>query len=311
MPIALDTAGLPSQPHQGVGARLVRRLGGAVRSAIVSAITLTGARRRPVLPQTSQDHAAAQHPQAPVPRRVPVPHPPRAALPAPLLLPPWLPPLLARRRRRPACLNQADTPFTPETHPQLSPKACAVLNTPVKDCDPKTLELLVSTFTQYINQVMSPETGSMDPQAVLPNLWHRLSTTLADTDLDVSLPAAPQPVPATLADEVPDAPVASPHPPAPLTGPTMPSAKDASRLSPLPLPGLPASDPLAEAITTTAAAPKTPPDFAARSAPVRHASLRRRLFRRRRASFLGSRSDKLQCLPPPWRLYYAACTGPP
>jgi len=310
MPIALHTPGRAAQSHQGVGARLVRRLGGAVRSAIVSGITLVGALRRPAASQTSRDHAAAQHPETPPPKRVPLPRRPRAALPAPLPLPPWLAPLLARRRRRPACPNQGDAPFTPEAFPQLSPKACAVLNTPLKDCDPKTLELLVSTFTQYINQVMSPEAGIMDPQATLPNLWHRLSTALADTNLDTSLPATPGAVPATPADEVPDAPVTPPHPSAPPIGPTMPSAKDAPRLSPVPLSGPPVSDPPADATITTAA-PKTPPDIAAPSAPGRHASLR---WRRRpfcRAFFLRSLRDGSQCLPPPWRLYYAACTGPP
>jgi len=337
MPTALPTAGLPSQPHQGGGARLVGRLGGAVRSAIVGGIALAGALWRPAASQTNRDRAAAQDPQAPAPRRAPVPHPPRAALPAPLSLPPLLAHLLARRHHRsarvsrPARLSQGDAPFTPEAFPQLSPKACAVLNTPVKDCDPRTLELLVSTFTQCINQVMSPEAATTDPQAVLPNLWHRISTALADTRADTSLPATPEAVPATPDDAAADAPVASPHPPAqvPPTGPTKPSAKDASPVSSVLLPGPPASDQPADAMINPTA-PETTPEIAAPSAPVVHGSQplsnsgrpfryrtqsfarwRRRLVRCCRALFLPGVRDGLPCAPPPWKLYYAACTGPP
>jgi len=336
MPTSPHTAGLPSQSHQGVGARLVRRLGGAVRSAIVSGITLAGTLRRPAVSQTSPDHAAAQRPETSAPMRSRVPCRPRTALPASLLLPPWLAPLLARRRRRsaslsrPAYLNQGDKPFTPEAFPQLSPKACAVLNTPLKDCDPKTLELLVSTFTQYINQVMSPEAGITDPQAVLPDLWHRISTALDDTKAGTSLPATPEAVQATPADAVPQVPVLPPHPPAPAprTGPR-PSAKDAPRLSPVPLSGPPAHHQPAGA-TITAPAPQTTPDIAAPSAPVAHGSpppnsglsfryhtesfvrWRRHPLRRCRILFLSRNvRDGLPHLPPPWRLYYAACTGPP
>ena len=247
MPIALHTAGLAFQSPQGVGARLVRRLGGAVRSAIVRGITLAGSLRRPAASQTSHHRTAAQQPQAPAPRRLPLPRPPRApststsTSPAPRawaakqtkapakragegaapLPPPWLAHLLAARHHRrpaatsrPACLNQREIHFTPRAFPQLSAKACAVLNTPVKDCDPKTLKLLVSTFTQHINQVLSPEAGIADPAAVFPNLLHRLNAALADTKAAPSLSTTPQAVPATPADTVPDAPIASPDPPA-------------------------------------------------------------------------------------------------
>jgi len=337
MPTALHTAGLPSQPHQGVGARLVGRLGGAVRSAIVGGIALAGALWRPTISQTSRDHPTAQDPQAPAPRRAPVPHPPCPALPAPLSLPPLLAHLLARRHHRsthvsrPACLSQGDAPFTPEAFPQLSPKACAVLNTPVKDCDPRTLDLVVSTFAQYINQVMSPEAATTDPQAVLPNLWHRISTALADTRADTPLPATPEAVPATPDDPAADAPVASPHPPvqAPPTGPTRLWTNEPSPVSSVLLPAPPASDQPAD-VTITATTPETTPEIAAPSAPVVHGSRplsnsgrpfrhptqsfacwRRRLVRCCRALSPPGVRDRLPCPPPPWKLYYAACTGPP
>jgi len=301
MPIALHPAGLRSQSHHGVGARLVRRLGGAVRSLIVSGIAGT---RRPAMPQTSRGHAAAQYLEAAAPRRVPVPRPSRL-----------LARLFARRRRRPACRNQGDKLFTPQEYPQLSPKACAVLNKPLKDCDPKTLELLVSALVQHINQVMPTESGIADPAATLPNLWHRLNAALADTPADISLPATPEAAPATPADAVPDAPVASPHPPASPTGPR-PPAKDAPRLAPLPRSAPPASD-----ATITAAVLRTPPEIAAPSRPVVHRS--RSFLYRTQSSARWRRCDSQPSLPRRIRVYlcasvvpfpcchYTASTGPP
>jgi hypothetical protein len=331
MPTTLHIAGLPSQSLQGVGARLVRRLGGAVWRVIVRAITLAGTLRRPAVPQTARHHPEAQDPQAPARRPVRVPRRPRPALPAPLVPPPVLAHLLAARRHhrpvatsRPACLNQGDKPFTPEARPQLSPQASAVLNTPLKDRDPKTLELVFSTFSSPINRLMSPEAGMTDPAAKLPNLWHRLNAAPGDTEAETCLSTTPQPVPATPADEVPDAPVAPPQK-ALTTGPTTPSAKDAPRLSPLPLSGRPASDPPPDA-AICAPAPRTTPHIA----PVRPASrslsnpgqslphhTQSFMCRRRRhvpsSHPLSPQSlrDALQCLPPPSRLYYAASIRPP
>ena len=323
MPTALHIAGLPSQSHQGVGARLVRRLGGAVRSVIVRGITLAGTLRRPAAPQTGRHHPEAPDPQAPAPTHLRVPHRPRPAHPFPLLPPPLARLLAARRHCRPAAtsrpafLNQGDMPFTPEAFPQLSPKACAVLNTPLKDCDPKTIELLVSALVQHINQVMSPDSGITDPASAFPNLWHRISAALADTQADTSLPATPRAAPATPADAMPDAPVASPHPPAP---PTRLWTNDAPRTAPLPLSGLPASDQPHDATITTAA-PRTPPDTAAPSRPVVHPSLS---FRYRTQSSARWRPcDSQPSLPRRIRVYlcasvvpfsrchYAASTGPP
>jgi len=308
MPTALHIAVPPSQPRQGVGARLVRRLGGAVRTVIVRGITLAGALRRPATSQTSHHRTAAQDPQAPAPRRLSAPHRPRppstSTSPAPRawaakqtkacpgldrgspakragegaapLPPPWLAHLLAARRQRcpaatsrPTCLNRGDIHFTPQAFPQLNAKACAVLNTPLKDCDPKTLKLLVSAFTQHINQVMSPEAGIADRAAAFPNLLHRLNAALAHTNADASLSITPQAAAATPTDAMPDAPIASPQPPP--TAPTTQWTNHAPRLSLLPLSGPPASDPPADpAITVTAS--QTTPDIAAPSAPAVHVS---------------------------------------
>ena len=325
MSIALHTTGLSSQSLDGIGARLVRRLGGAARSAVVSGIIFARTLRRLAVSQTSPDQAAAQDPEAPAPRRVSIPRRPRTALPVPSLLPRWLAPLLTRRRQsrsasRPAFLNQGDAPFTPEAFPQLSPKACSVLNTPLEECDPKTLELLFSVLAQHISDLMSPEARMTE--ATPPNLWDRLNTALGDTKAHMSLPVTPDAAPATATDAVPQVPVLSPHPSAhsPPMGPTSSSVKDAPRLSPVP--------PSPADATITAPAPQATPDIAVPSAPVVHGSRplpnTARSFRAsaqsfarwRRSSFRCCRAlfdvrGGLPCPPPPWRLYYAACTGPP
>jgi len=327
MPTALHITGLPSQSSQGVGARLVRRLGGAVRSVIVRGITLAGTLRRPAAPQTGCHDPEAQASQASAPTPLRVSCRPRPALPAPLLPPPLLAHLLAARRHhrpaatsRPAFLNRGDKPFTPEAFPQLSPKACAVLNTPLKDCDPKTIELLVSALAQHISYVMSPETGITDPAAAFPNLWHRINAALAETQADTSLPATPQAAPATPADAMSDAPVASPHPPAPPTAPTKLCTNDAPRPSPLPLSGPPASDQPPDPTITTAAPETTavghagpPPSNSGR--PLRgrtkyFARWRRRPLRCGRPLFPPGLRDALQRAPP-CRPCYPTCTGPP
>jgi len=96
MPTALHIAAPASQSRQGVGARLVRRLGGVVRSAIGSGINLAAALRRPAASQASRGHAAAQHPQAPTPSRLPLPRRPSPRSPSPVP-----PAALARATARP------------------------------------------------------------------------------------------------------------------------------------------------------------------------------------------------------------------
>ena len=202
-----------------------------------------------------------------------------------------------RPRPAPHFSTQGDKPFTPEACPQLSPKACAVLNTPLKERDPRTLELVFPTFAGHGNQLMSPEAGVTDPTAALPNLWHRLNAALADTNNSTGLSTIPEPVPATPADALQDAPVVPPQPPAHAQ----------------------ASDPPINA-AITAPAPQSTRHIAAPYAPVGHASQssstpgqsfrylpqsfkwwRRRHVRDCPAFSPQSLRDALQCLPPPWR----------
>jgi len=292
-----------------------------VRGVIVRGITLAGTLRRA---------AAPQDPRASAPRRVRVLRRPRAALPAPLLPPPLLARLLAARRHRrpaaatrPAFLNQGDIHFTPEAFPQTQPqglRGSQYAAQGLRSQDPG-----VGGF-QHINQVLSPEAGITDPAAMFANLWRRISTALADTNVDASLSTTPQAVPATPADAAPDAPVASPHPPTPPTGP---SAKHAPRVSAGVVSGPTASD-------QRAAQP--PPPLAGGSSreadrcreadrwgegaggfgrsfrSFTQSFARRRPHHVRRCrEFVHPRGvrDGLQCLPSPPRLCHAACTGPP
>ena len=144
---ALSLPDLPSQPHQGVGARLVRRLGGAVRSAITGGMTLATGRRRPAAPQPDIDHPVARDPDPrPAPAPEHLPGQPRTASPFTpdrSASPGWLA-RLSGRGRRPTRFNYAllpdgDAPFTPEAFPGLTPEFCTFLNTPLEECDPEML----------------------------------------------------------------------------------------------------------------------------------------------------------------------------
>jgi hypothetical protein len=333
MATALLPAGLSSQSPQGIGARFVRRLGGAVRNAIATGITLANALRRPAAAHPSRNRATAEIPESPpAPGPQPVPHQPPDASPSPRH--DWLPSLLARqiRRRRapagaPAFLDDSDTPFTPESCPQLSAKACAILNTPLGDCDPETLELLFSALAEHIAGLMSPESGATDAEATLPSLWDRLNAMLADAGAEPPPEAAPDAAPATPAEaeqnEAPAAPdpTAQTSPPAPAKRP----AKAAPFVAP-PLPDPPAADPPPDAAITALAAGETAPDPAPLPGPVPHggrpfpsfrdrgrqlARYYRRLLHSCRLLFRRSWRDGPQCRPPQRRLCYAACAGPP
>ncbi len=100
MTTAHRIAGLPCQPHQWVGVRFVRRLGGAVRTIVSSGITLAGSLWRPVAPIPTSNPPAAADLEAPLPAKPPrSPRRSCAAAPVPQSLPPgWLAHSLSRRR---------------------------------------------------------------------------------------------------------------------------------------------------------------------------------------------------------------------
>jgi hypothetical protein len=299
MPNALRPAGLPTQPHQGVGARFLRRLGGAVRHAAAGGIALAGL-RRPAASQPSRPGAERREPALARPAQARVRRQPKAAA----LVPPsrparsgWLAGWFGRTRqaqaaRSPSPSRRADpAPFTQATHPGLSAEACAFFNTPAEDCDPAILRLLLAALAEQIAERMGPAQG-MDAETLFSTLCGRLGT-----DPVAAAPDAP-PADAAVPAQAPAAAAADPAEPAP---------DQAAAADP------PAGTEACAAViceSTPAAAPLVPRrspldagggSFRPRRRP-RHDRCQSRLHRRFR--------DRPRA-PPPRRLSYAACAGPP
>ena len=215
----LRTPGLASPPHQGVRAHLLRRIGGAVRSAIAGGLSLAGALRRPAAPQAAPGHAEVrsagarpapgQPPRARRPRSVPG----RMAAPGPAVpssrhggIASWL------GRSRPSALPDRplffpgdDTPFTPENCPGLGPELCKILNTPLEDCDPHILRVVLAAFARTIADAMPPDPGAPDARELFASLWGRFSDILPDAGPDDMPDAALAGVPGSWMDDVPGA----------------------------------------------------------------------------------------------------------
>lgn len=267
-------AGLSSQTHQGSGARFFHRVGRALRGAI-SGIARVGQRRPQAKPPSVPTSPDSRDPNSPRRRRAPRrprPVPPQPARPGRFAR--WFglgrrPSPSARRAR----LADGDTaPYSPETHPGLSPEACAILNTRVEDCDPEILRLIVAGLAVHIAE--SLQLDDAEAEAMFVTLSQRLSAPLGPT------PDAPPPSP--MAE--PDAPVEPPERPAASTPDSPPPAP---------------------------AAPPTPPPrrpVRHRSRPLHPG--RRRLFRGGPGILPRASRDKQRGLPPPRRCH-AARAGPP
>ena len=186
--------------------------------------------------------------------------------------------------RQPRARRKKDPLFSPETHPGLTAEDCEFLNTPLGKCDPEKLRVLADALSQQIAAAMGPALG-MDADALFATFCERLFLTPGDA--------------------APDAPPAEP----PCT------SEDAAE---------PASHGLKPAIdAVTAAALEAASGSAAVSGPadrqswrVRHGRppLRFRLVefsRHGRTHFTQRLRAALHRLPPPRRLCYAACAGPP
>ena len=282
-------AGLSSQNPQGGGARLVRRFGSAVRGVIAGGIAIAGRLRRSAAPEPRRNPPAPRDPAAsPAPRRPRVPPRPRAAAAvAPPRRPGWLARWFGPRRRQQAAPDRApppdrdDAPFTPQAYPGLSPKACALFNTPVEDCDPAILRLLLAVLARHIADRMGPVLGQ-DAETLFAALCDRLSTVPGDAGPDASPADAAVPARATPA---------------------------AAALDP--------ADQADQADATEAGAAvrrETTPDAAPLTGPVCRRSLlhdacRPLPHRRRSRLHRGVRHQRRRL--PSRRLCYAACAGPP
>ena len=206
-----------STQSQGAGSRLLRRLGGAVRNVIAGSLTLAGGERRLAASRPRIGHAAARNAGArPAPEHAPRARRPRSAPPASPPRPSrfgWLAGLF-RRRTAPLSLvhllDAPDAPFTPEEFPGLDPELCEILNTPLEDCDPDTLRHLFAAFARTIADLMPPEAGRTDVQALISTLWDRFVIPLDGAWTDVPPGAAQDAPPSTPMPTIPPAPVVSP-----------------------------------------------------------------------------------------------------
>ena len=286
-----------SSPHQGVGARFFRRLGGAVRDALAGGIARATGRRRSITARPSRNPPAPEAQAAPSPRRSRAPHPRRAAAPALPARPGWIARCFGLADRLPWLLRRATSPdddtapFTPETHPGFSPEVCDFLNTPVAECDPNELYLALCVLAQCLAESLPPELG-MDAKALFSTLWDRLGPPQAEAG--------------------PDTPADAPHPPAAAA----PEPAELDAQAPSPQSQAQGSEP----------ADGTPATAAPRTTPAR-VSLAGSGFRgsrspsdggpsfRRRRSPVERRRPRLRRAPlqalPLRRLCYAACAGPP
>jgi len=296
-----DIAGL-TQPHQGVAARLVRRFGGVVRAAVSRIVRL----RHPAAPHATPTVQPAETPKPP--RR---PRAPRKASTAPAAPPSGAPARHGRitgwfgrfrRTAAPPSWLADDGIFTPEKYPELTPGDCALLNTPVEDCDPEVLRVLLSALALHIAASIGMDAD--DAEAVFGMLWQRLGAPISEAAPDDAPPGPPDAAPPA-SDAAPDAPPASPHRPPMARAPAEPrnTANPGTAEPNLPPPsgllpqtGLPPATGLADS--------GLPPEPRPRLARP----LRRKSRRHRTPSTPSPRGNQHN---PPRRPRYAAGTGPP
>ena len=266
-PASLPTTGPTSQPHHGVGARFVRRLGGAVRSIVSGGITLTRGLRRPAAPIASRVSPGAPGVETPVPpSRRRNPHCAPAAEPIPQsIVAAWL----SGGHRRRGSAHRPDAPYLPEVYAGLSPEARTFLTTPMEECDPAKLALLYSTFEQHIAEAITSGAGFKDPKA----LFARVCGCF-DAAIDHAQPGATAAVPPLAAADaapVPSTDAAAEPPtgaaPAAPTGETLtapagaaseasPQAAPAAPTQPMPIDAAPAV--LADAVSNALLVPVAP-----------------------------------------------------
>jgi hypothetical protein len=153
--------------------------------------------------------------------------------------------------------------------PGLLPEAAAFFNTPLEELDPAILPFMLRAFATKVAELLPPETGLADADALFADLRARFAGLLDKPAPD----AAPSEAPATPADLNPHAQRASPAAPPPpsppeasppvlLSLPLPEVSKPVLHSSPPPPPEARAPQPPHAAATTVAAAPPCAPDAA-------------------------------------------------
>ena len=193
---ALTPATLATPPRKGIGARIVHRLGrmGAALHGVVAGRL----RRRPsgtdspVAPEAEGSTAA-------MPARAP-----------------------RQPRRRPTFVpkRRDDLAFTEAAFPDLTPAAREFFNTPVEDCDPAMLGLVLEQLAGAIAGMMTPQDGMQDARDVFLALNSRLGALTGG--MQATPPESVPDAPATLADP------ATPADPATLAAPAVTGPQAAS-----------------------------------------------------------------------------------
>ena len=169
---ALTPPSLPTLPRQGIGARIARRLGrmGAALHGVVSGRL----RRR----QSGADSRIGPEIDGST-----------TALPARA-------PRVPRHRQMVVAEQYQDLAFTAEAFPDLTPAAREFFNTPVEDCDPDMLGLVLEALAGTIAGMMAPRDGMRDARDVFLALNSRLGALTGGTqgtppETITAAPAAP------------------------------------------------------------------------------------------------------------------------
>jgi hypothetical protein len=166
---ALTPATLATPPRKGIGARIFHRLGrmGAALHGVVAGRL----RRRP----SGTDSPVAPEAEGST-----------AAMPARAPRQPRRRPIFVPKRRD-------DLAFTEAAFPDLTPAAREFFNTPVEDCDPAMLGLVLEQLAGAIAGMMTPQDGMQDARDVFLALKSRLGALTGGMQATPpeSVPAAP------------------------------------------------------------------------------------------------------------------------
>jgi hypothetical protein len=313
---APSTAALTSQPRKGIGARVaggISRFGAALRSVVAG-----GLRRSQSGPDSRPTPDADSPPAA---RQARAPRQPGRARKGGLAR-------LFGRRPMAAVPEQfrepPDLEFTCEAFPELSPEARAFFNTPLEECDPAMLGVVLEALAELIAGSMTPREGMRDMRDVFLALSSRMEAVSGEAGY---APPAAQPevaaAPAGSAAAAIDPQAASPDLPCPAPrrdsaapwsdaadvaqGAVVASAASAAPDQPATAPAGPQASGVSVSGTSTKNA--RAPDRS--RVPPRHA--RRRLLRDRpglamRRLILPRRNIQTT---PARLLCYSACAGPP